>query len=438
LWEFSLAGSIVGATGINDGPMAGPIDLAIRANCLRAVPSPGKPTPSLVHVAALLRNNFVQQRDDGPPGALYLAVRAARRAIAANPNSPTAYLSLAEAYLRLMENSSERAVSRASTELYLLRQIQVVTALHDVLVLQPDNPIAHYQLAILYEKIGYMDLALKHLQEHLRAARKAGPLQSEKKERFDQRIQALEKTAEQLGTEVQKRLDLVEVNTVNLKATLPKARAAMERNLPGKALATLLAANVADFGVQGLELELRLLLTTGRARDANSWLEEKHKESLRGDLYHQLRLQIAAALGNYASADRELLNLHDHLDVVPTKEKVPLSRRAVSSRFAAQAVLAGSLGTGGPCRGIWVLQEQMSFLEIARTFIATLRNQADIQTYRGLFALEQGDVARAREAFESAVSIGGNEPNFIPSGKLDFATRSLAQDRLRRFSLLTR
>ena len=149
-------------------------------------------------------------------------------------------------------------------------------------------------------------------------------------------------------------------------------------------------------------------------------------------------MQIGAALGNYASADRELLNLHDHLDVVPTKEKVPLSRRAVSSRFAAQAVLAGSLGTGGPCRGIWVLQEQMSFLEIARTFIATLRNQADIQSYRGLFALEQGDVVRAREAFESAVSIGGNEPNFSPSGKLDFATRSLAQDRLRRFSLLTR
>src|SRR5262249_26085086 len=61
-----------------------------------------------MHVA----DNLYKDQDDGPPGMLLLAVRAARRAVNENPQDARAYLLLGEAYLHMMLNTRERAWKR--------------------------------------------------------------------------------------------------------------------------------------------------------------------------------------------------------------------------------------------------------------------------------------------------------------------------------------
>ena len=52
-----------------------------------------------------------------------------------------------------------------------------------------------------------------------------------------------------------------------------RAALAMQKGLAGKARDLLLESDLAAFGPQGMELELELLLRTGRARDVRDWTD---------------------------------------------------------------------------------------------------------------------------------------------------------------------
>src|SRR5207253_7659853 len=51
---------------------------------------------------------FFNSQDNGPPAAAWLAVRAGRRAVAANPNDFNAHFRLAHAYTTLQQNTRQR------------------------------------------------------------------------------------------------------------------------------------------------------------------------------------------------------------------------------------------------------------------------------------------------------------------------------------------
>jgi len=68
---------------------------------------------------------------------------------------------------------------------------------------------------------------------------------------------------------------------------------------------------VAGFGTHGMDLELKLLLITGQTEKVRSWMEPRQEELL--DAYHWNKLQLAAAIGNYADADGELDFLADYI-----------------------------------------------------------------------------------------------------------------------------
>src|SRR5207248_3342242 len=81
---------------------------------------------------------FLSLRDQGPAEALLLAVRAARRALAVNPDDAGAYLLLGEAYLRLARQTREQGWRTFLPVLADIRRVQALTALEQAVLLRPD------------------------------------------------------------------------------------------------------------------------------------------------------------------------------------------------------------------------------------------------------------------------------------------------------------
>src|SRR5262249_57459312 len=115
-------------------------------------------------VALACQQWYALDQDDSPPALLYLAVRAARRALAADPGDAQAHLLLGESYVRLLHDTRERIWAQRVSQLVQLRRAQASAALNRAVALQPDLAKAHAYLAGLYQEMGgYLDLTLKHL-----------------------------------------------------------------------------------------------------------------------------------------------------------------------------------------------------------------------------------------------------------------------------------
>src|SRR5262249_36421622 len=137
------------------------------------------------------------------PALLYLAIRAARRALAVNPGDAQTCLVLGESYLRLLHNTRERAWSRCFPELAELRRIQASAALNQAIALKPEFAQAHLNLGWLYREMGYYDLALKHLRAHLKSSREAGPPPGLRAEQFREQLTEYEQQLNRLAEPVE-------------------------------------------------------------------------------------------------------------------------------------------------------------------------------------------------------------------------------------------
>src|SRR5204863_998477 len=106
-------------------------------------------------------------------------VRAARRALAANPDDGGAFLLLGEAYLRLERQTREQSWHDLLPTLAAIRQVQARTALEQAVLLRPDLYQAHTLLARLCYEAGDLDRALDHSRARVRIAeqqvRQGGP-----------------------------------------------------------------------------------------------------------------------------------------------------------------------------------------------------------------------------------------------------------------------
>ena len=130
------------------------------------VAAPGQPVPE-AQVALRLLEGFPPPEVD----LLILAVRAARLALAANPDDKNAWLRLGQAYHTLHRATDERPSSGQSPLLDLLRHVQIATALEHALVLDPDLEQAHEGLSRLYGEQNFVDAALEHRRHALRLMR---------------------------------------------------------------------------------------------------------------------------------------------------------------------------------------------------------------------------------------------------------------------------
>src|SRR5262249_26450457 len=152
---------------------------------------------------------------------LLLAVRAARRALAQNPDDAHAHLQLGHAYFFLLRATRDRIWERTRESLGELRYIQAVASYNQALLLDPspeEAQEAHARLLDLYSaqgfgdtrtgwRGGFWDLQLRHLEGQLRATKAAGPARGESAERYEKRVEQLEKNVTDFGKEVAKQED---------------------------------------------------------------------------------------------------------------------------------------------------------------------------------------------------------------------------------------
>src|SRR5262249_55316713 len=176
---------------------------------------------------------FPALRADAPPASLFLAIRAARRALASNPDDARAHLFLGQAYLRLRQSTAERATGPNFAGLDQTRRVQALAALRTAARLDPTLLPAHQLLAIQYGDSHALDLALEHTQATLKLLETHGSPSGMTVEQHRQQINFWEEQEKQLARAVRDAQIAAGARSLDV---LPQAVAAHKSGLPGKAL----------------------------------------------------------------------------------------------------------------------------------------------------------------------------------------------------------
>jgi tetratricopeptide (TPR) repeat protein len=362
-----------------------------------------------------------------------LAIRAARRAILRNPNDAEAYFHLGRAYVLLSRQTEERSFGSALALLPLLRNVQAVAALRIAVTLDPDLGIAHLWLAILFSRAHFNDLQLKHTNEFVRCLRRAGRQGAETEEQFKERLKGPEDTAKELDKRVKDTQNKYEIQS-DRKTVFQKAQIALRLGLGDKALQVLLGSDDLEFGKEGTQLELNLLLSMGRLDDLREQLwptkgddvEKQRKaipdglnESLGIGTYERFRFLLAAAEGDYQEADEfleqartktlgnaaQLRGFRQRLELEgkepgPAKDLniAQLLAVGVAEAIAEQARTDGILAM----RAGWRMMRDLR-LAAMMPMRMPLFLAGDYETLRGVLKLEAGDVGAAQEHFRQAL-----------------------------------
>jgi tetratricopeptide (TPR) repeat protein len=356
------------------------------------------------------------------PALLLLAIRAARRAVVANPEDANAWLRLGQAYLLLRELTCEHSNSGWLPPLTQLRQVQIVATLEEAVRLDPNLENAHHELAYLYGAANALDQALEHRMEELRLSRRAGPLPSETSEEFAYRLENLDKDAAKLEVLVQDRRKQFASGANAFQGDrLAQARLALKLGLARKAAEEILLPTPADvLGAAGIRLELELLLSLGKTQEVRTILSDKGLRASKHGLgyadhfpwpaYEWLHVLTAAAFGDYAQAREDLRALRAAQRAECDRLQQGMHALQTSGRELLPSLLSGPLPFL-PAFTALVLGHAFEEKKILETRLRTFQaQQADLCVLEGLLALEQGDTGTARSVFAEAQKLGAEVP----------------------------
>jgi hypothetical protein len=419
-WEAGQSAALIGAAGGWTVPGA-LLEADLRLVLLRpplpeAGGSTGAGLPPLSRLALAYRQQYNLERDDSPPALLYLAVRAARRALAINPDDAQAHLALGEAYLRLLRDTRERAWGQRVPELVQLRRAQASTALNRAALLKPDLARAHLRLAELYQEMGFLDLALAHLRASQKSAARGKDRETD---------DGPDKELGRLAQTVAERESAFAAESAR-SSVLDRAMLAFDKGLAGKARDLLLASDLAAFGPQGMAMELELQLRTGRADKVRDWTDPEQIASLGATSYHWLRTQALAALGDYALAQEECEQLASE-----GRGREASQPREAMAGLVGQAILDEQpVGASVPDLLLHALG-RAKFQNRVAGLAKGLRDDANANVFRGLLALEEGAAEEAEVAFRLALDLWKDEAAAASGAGLDFKTRPIAEGCLR-------
>jgi len=307
-----------------------------------------------------------------------------------------------------------------------VRSVQASAALNRAIALKPNLAPAHLALYDLYLEMNYLDLALDHLRTYVKLVKQGAPREGAAAKAFGERLAQIEETLGVLTSEVEER-----ENSYAAEASgglvLDRATLASMKGLARKARDILLESDVAAFGEKGMELELRLLLTTGRSRDVRDWVGPEDKERLGAAGYHWLQIQALAADGDYARLQEEFGELAQALTLVGQgQDAVPV--RKTMAAMVAQTVLDERPGDGPVAYLVRRAPARKQMLERLPGLARSLAQLADLSVLRGLMSLEEGRVSEAEFAFREALALWQNEAAAATGGGLDFNGRPVAQD----------
>jgi Flp pilus assembly protein TadD len=436
VWQASQASALVGGAGVGEGPGA-----LLNTRARLAFVRPPRPAedaaPRTLPIpekgALVLQQAFAWQQDDTSPALLYLAIRAARRAVAVNPNDAGAWSILGESYLRLLDSTRERVWAEHMPELVQLRRAQASTALNRAVALKPNFAKAHHNLGTLYREMGYLDLALDHLQTEFNLTGEAGPPPGVSAEEFRDLQAGVKADLDRLAKEVEDRENRFETAAARARV-LDRALLAAQNGLAGKARDLLLESDIAAFGAPGMKLELQLLLMTGRAKDVPEWIGPEQEARLGPPTYHMLRTQALAASGEYTLAREECTQLARSV-AYADKGREPTRFREVMALLIGRELLEEhATGRSLPYLLWRRTQRRAEFHDRITELARDLRREADVSVLQGLLALEEGDVDEAEVAFRVALSLWQDPAAAASGGALDFNGRPVAQGYLERMT----
>ena len=193
---------------------------------------------------------FLATRDCGPPEALLLAVRAARRALSVNPDDAGAFLLLGEAYMRLARQTREQSWPKVLP----IRKVQVLTALEQAAALRPDLDAANAILVQVYQETGQLDRALDHLEMRVPIARQEAAQHGPQARAAARRLSDLEDEVQALKKQVEQAELTYKANigeNTDPSQVVVRANLASRQGLKRQALEMLLQSKFMIFGAPG-------------------------------------------------------------------------------------------------------------------------------------------------------------------------------------------
>jgi tetratricopeptide (TPR) repeat protein len=362
-----------------------------------------------------------------PPALPLLAIRAARLAVAKNPDDAFAYLRLGQAYLELRNVTAERSILRTFSPLERLRNAQIASALENAVRRNPDLQPAHQALFELYFEHGFRDAALDHLREVLRLARAAGPVSGETAEVFDKRIRQMEESTRGLEREVRDSINDFIFQAQKMSAEpLPKARLALSMGLARRALEdVLMQSQMVLLGGEGLRLQVDLQLMLGRDENVAlqlgdpDWKENKRNlgyvdlpaftatgpavSPYHFPAYDWLLFCHSAARGDYDEAADALQTLLDQMLEPRSLELLKASRLALAPAVASEVGWSFQLQP-------WLTRLESRRARLFQTDLLKrvsfmVVEQADLHVLAGILALERGRPNDAEKSFSKALEL---------------------------------
>jgi tetratricopeptide (TPR) repeat protein len=297
-----------------------------------------------------------------------------------------------------------------------VRQVQASAALNRAVALNPRLAEAHLELGRLYLSLNCLDLAVEHLRAYRDTpARWGGPRKgSDAAKALESELEQLTKSLDRERREYAKESEKASVSD--------RALMAARRGLVGDARDLLLKSDVSAFGAAGTELELELLLRTGRPDDVLEWMTPEVRGSLGDAIYQWLRARALAAAGEYDDADAQLAVMIGPGGRLPVNAEVAFD----VARLTGKAVLDAQTGLSPLPQLVWGTGGQVGFWAEINEMSRALARRADMTVLRGVLALEAGYVDRAREHFRAALAFSPNRLG--GAGQLAFNGRVVAWD----------
>jgi hypothetical protein len=385
--------------------------------------------------------------DMGPPAALYVGLRAARRAVVENPNDARVHLVLAQIYHCLARETREVILNGNQALLGPIRYSQTAGCALQAVTLDPDLEGGYALLAAHFEEQGYYDMYHEYRSQQLRCMKLRGVPPPETPEDWAVRFQKNEEEVKGLAVKMKELENEFEVKTAG-KSPLDRAAAALcqpDRRFPlqrdskfwlsrsdpraprigllEKALQALeqlkekdLIQNTANgpWSPGGLA-QFDLLFLMGDLGKIRTTIVPGHKSllgthpELRMPAYQMYQVRLAAASGDYALAEKAFDELREdfvgatvarqigNLIVEPLRQYLMLNALQVNGSPAR--LLAGAQIIVGLSTSVQ-LDNQMRIMGGG-----LLTNRANMFALRGWISLEAGRLEQAREAFDEAENI---------------------------------
>jgi len=340
------------------------------------------PTGAGLTMAAQVGRYAMTQLDAAPPEHLWMAIRAARRGLHADARDAACWLELGQAYRLLLHATRESVL--AGPRFLQFRQLQTIAAFQQAILLRPQLADAHAALINLCREGNFLDLALQHQDAVAQAEKARGPRPGESQADFKARLENIKSAGGDLQRVVEQRRDEWRKTSAQLSVG-ERAQQAYRFGLPRQALELLLNNDVAAFGAQGLELEIELLLLTGRLHDARVWLTPDHEPLLGSNTYRWLKMKIAAVVGDYEVALDQLDDLAKLTIDLPQ-----LGQKVLPLRTGMGLLVGHTLLDEASLTPLLLTPRGDTALNELRVLVEPLGIEADDVAFAGLLALEAG------------------------------------------------